>query len=120
MADKMRVLLLAQRFELRGRSRYTMRLCNAFTQRGIDFEVITPDAQMLNPEDILKWHISEYRHLDLPIWAGVIPVRTVIGAVETSPHVPEGVARPPELAHYPEGETLDKALRETQRIYEGG
>ncbi len=63
---------------------------------------------------------DEPEDLDLPIWAGVIPVRTVIGAVETSPHVPEGVARPPELAHYPEGETLDKALRETQRIYEGG
>ncbi|MCA9042559.1 MAG: glycosyltransferase family 4 protein, partial [Planctomycetaceae bacterium] len=72
MADQMKVLLLAQRFELRGRSRYTMRLCNAYTERDIQFEVITPDAHLLSPEDIKRWHISEYRHLDLPVWGRIV------------------------------------------------
>ena len=63
---------------------------------------------------------DEPEDLDLPIWAGVIPVRSVIGAAEPSPHVPAGVAAPGELAHYPEGGRLDDALRAAQRIYEGG
>ncbi|MAT16395.1 MAG: glycosyl transferase family 1 [Planctomyces sp.] len=100
MADKMRVLLLAQRFELRGRSRYTMRLCNAFTQRGIDFEVITPDAQMLNPEDILKWHISEYRHLDLPIWGRIVQKLIERDLLDD----------PPDLIHVQSGSLADFGL----------
>lgn len=57
--------------------------------------------------------------LDLPIWAGVIPVRTVIGAAEPSPHLPDGVARPATLSAYEAGRTLDEALLETQLAYEG-
>ncbi|WP_035715636.1 pyridoxamine 5'-phosphate oxidase family protein [Azorhizobium doebereinerae] len=57
--------------------------------------------------------------MDLPIWAGVIPVRTVIGAIETSPHVPAGVATPDSLGVYAQGATLDSALLATQRLYEG-
>ena len=57
--------------------------------------------------------------LALPIWAGVIPVRTVIGAAEPSPHLPAGVARPATLSPYAEGRTLDEALLETQLAYAG-
>ena len=58
--------------------------------------------------------------LPLPIWAGVIPLRTVIGEAAISPDVPAGVAPPPELGPYRPGRDLGEALTETQRIYEGG
>lgn len=56
--------------------------------------------------------------LDLAVWAGVIPVRTVIGEAEISPHVPTGVARPADLAPYRPGRPLEEAFAEAQAIYE--
>ncbi|TDT96580.1 hypothetical protein DFO45_1775 [Azorhizobium sp. AG788] len=56
--------------------------------------------------------------LGLPIWAGVIPVRTVLGAPETSPHVPAGVPVPDGLGIYALGAPLDEALLAAQRMYE--
>jgi nitroimidazol reductase NimA-like FMN-containing flavoprotein (pyridoxamine 5'-phosphate oxidase superfamily) len=56
----------------------------------------------------------------LPIWAGVIPVRTVLGAAETCPRVAAGVEKPETLAIFPEGGTLDAALATGQRLYEEG
>ena len=57
--------------------------------------------------------------LGLPIWAGIIPLRTVIGEAAISPHVPAGVERPADLAPYRPGRDLAEALTEAQRIYEG-
>ncbi len=54
----------------------------------------------------------------LPVWAGVIPVKTVLGRPEISPHVPAGVTMPDHLAAYGEGRSLDDVLRETQALYE--
>jgi len=54
----------------------------------------------------------------LPVWAGVIPVSTVIGAPQLSPHVPEGVSFPEHLAAYQSGRLLDQALLEAQAAYE--
>ena len=54
----------------------------------------------------------------LPVWAGVIPVKTVLGQAEISPHVPAGVTMPDHLAAYGEGRSLDEVLRETQALYE--
>ncbi|PZX51182.1 hypothetical protein LX76_03223 [Cereibacter changlensis] len=54
-----------------------------------------------------------------PVWAGVLPVRTLIGAAQPCPHVPEGMVRPDKLAAYAEGRRLDEALLEAQRLYEG-
>jgi nitroimidazol reductase NimA-like FMN-containing flavoprotein (pyridoxamine 5'-phosphate oxidase superfamily) len=62
---------------------------------------------------------DEPEDLDLPIWAGVIPLRTMIGEAEVSPHVPAGVDRPADIAAYRPGRTLDEVLAETQRVYEG-
>ncbi|MEZ6046307.1 MAG: glycosyltransferase family 4 protein [Planctomycetaceae bacterium] len=100
MADQMRVLLLAQRFELRGRSRYTMRLCNAFSEQKIAFEVITSDAHLLNPEDIERWHISEYRHLDLPFWGYIVQ-----RLIERDLH-----DEPPDLIHVQSGSLAEFGL----------
>lgn len=55
----------------------------------------------------------------LPIWAGVIPVRTVLGAVETCPRLVDGVGPPATLNLFADGGRLDAALETGQRIYEG-
>ncbi|MDX3928241.1 MAG: pyridoxamine 5'-phosphate oxidase family protein [Shinella sp.] len=55
----------------------------------------------------------------LPIWAGVIPVRSVVGEAETCPRSVPGVKKPETLSVYRPGETLDGALTAAQRIYEG-
>lgn len=55
---------------------------------------------------------------DLPIWAGVIPVRTVLGDVEPCSRLVGGVEQPPELALYPSGTTLDQSLLGAQRAYQ--
>lgn len=62
---------------------------------------------------------DEPEDLDLPIWAGVIPLRTVIGEAEISPEVPAGVALPADLAPYRPGRDFAEALAEAQRRYEG-
>jgi uncharacterized protein len=53
----------------------------------------------------------------LPIWAGVLPVATVIGQPVDSPHLLPGVARPANIAPYTAGSRLDDALLATQAIY---
>ncbi len=58
---------------------------------------------------------GDYGH---PVWAGVLPVRTVIGDHEACPRLPGGVSRPDELSLYPSGGALDRALQEAQRVYE--
>lgn len=58
---------------------------------------------------------EDYGH---PVWAGVIPVRTVVGAEEPCPRLLPGLARPESLSAYREGARLDEALTQTQRLYE--
>jgi nitroimidazol reductase NimA-like FMN-containing flavoprotein (pyridoxamine 5'-phosphate oxidase superfamily) len=47
--------------------------------------------------------------LDLPYWAGVIPVRTLIGEIETDPRTPRA-DRPQHLAAYAAGAELGDVL----------
>ncbi len=54
----------------------------------------------------------------LPIWAGVIPVTTVLGEVQTCHRLVDGVDKPETLSLFPAGGRLDTALLEGQRIYE--
>ncbi|UVK46294.1 pyridoxamine 5'-phosphate oxidase family protein [Mesorhizobium sp. AR07] len=60
---------------------------------------------------------EDYGH---PVWAGVIPVRTVVGAAEPCPRLLPGIERPSNLSGYAEGERLDRALMQAQLAYEGG
>ena len=55
-----------------------------------------------------------------PVWAGVIPVQTVIGAPLPSPALPVEQAHPGHLAPFAEGRRLDETLAETQALYEQG
>lgn len=59
---------------------------------------------------------EDYGH---PVWAGVIPVRMVIGAAEPCPRLLPGIKRPQNLSGYAEGERLDRALMQAQLVYEG-
>ena len=61
---------------------------------------------------------DDEKDFDLPIWAGVIPVTTVLGPVETCHRLVAGVDKPETLSLFPEGGRLDTALLEGQRIYE--
>lgn len=54
----------------------------------------------------------------LPIWAGVIPVTTVLGVVETCPRLVEGVEPPEMLGLFPPGGRLDTSLLAGQDAYE--
>lgn len=63
---------------------------------------------------------DEEEDYDHPVWAGVIPVRTVIGADQPCPRLLPDIARPDHLSAYREGARLDEALVQMQRVYEGG
>lgn len=53
----------------------------------------------------------------LPVWAGVIPVETVLRAEQPSPVLPATIPRPTDLAPYAPGTRLDDALRATQTLF---
>ena len=52
---------------------------------------------------------------DLPIWAGVIPIRQVVGTTIPDPRLKAGIARPDHLAPYGDGQDLDKLLSPTAK-----
>jgi nitroimidazol reductase NimA-like FMN-containing flavoprotein (pyridoxamine 5'-phosphate oxidase superfamily) len=58
---------------------------------------------------------EDYGH---PVWAGVIPVRTVVGEAQPCPRLTPDITRPESLSVYRAGDTLDAALVEAQRLYE--
>lgn len=53
----------------------------------------------------------------LPVWAGVIPVATMIGAAQPSALMPE-TPLAPHLQRFAEGRRLDEVMLETQAIYD--
>lgn len=53
-----------------------------------------------------------------PVWAGVIPIQTVIGTAEPCPRLLPGMAKTAGLAGYREGRRLDETLLEAQQLYE--
>lgn len=58
---------------------------------------------------------EDYEH---PVWAGVIPIRMVVGADQPCARLRPGTARPEGLSVYRDGGRLDEALLEAQRLYE--
>ncbi|OCC02808.1 flavin-nucleotide-binding protein [Labrys sp. WJW] len=59
---------------------------------------------------------EDYGH---PVWAGVIPVQTMIGTAEPCPRLLPGMGKTAGLAGYRAGRRLDEALLEAQELYEG-
>ena len=62
--------------------------------------------------------VDDPADLGHPVWAGVIPVRTVLGPVADCPDLAPGTPRPEGLAAYREDRRLDAALLETQAEYD--
>lgn len=58
---------------------------------------------------------EDYGH---PVWAGVLPVTTVIGAAEPCPRLLPGQEPGADVAPYAPGRTLDAALAEAQALYD--
>jgi nitroimidazol reductase NimA-like FMN-containing flavoprotein (pyridoxamine 5'-phosphate oxidase superfamily) len=55
-----------------------------------------------------------------PVWAGEIPLRTVIGEAVDCPRLPQGLVPGEDLAAYAPGRLLDEAYRATHRRSYGG
>ncbi|WP_198242920.1 hypothetical protein [Bartonella apis] len=55
-----------------------------------------------------------------PIWAGVIPVTTIIGSFQPDERLEKGTTPPETLNVWMSGKRLDDVLRETQQIYMNG
>lgn len=58
---------------------------------------------------------EDYGH---PVWAGVIPVRTILGTAEPCPRLADGVTAGAPFDLYSEGERLDSALAAAMALYE--
>jgi hypothetical protein len=54
----------------------------------------------------------------LPIWAGVVGIKTVIGEDDPCPRLQQGVTRPENLSAYCQGRVLDGVFLEMQHLYE--
>lgn len=52
-----------------------------------------------------------------PVWAGVIPLTTTMGAAQPCPRLMPGVGAPPELSVYAPGQPLEVALRRAQALH---
>lgn len=57
---------------------------------------------------------DDYAHR---VWAGIIPVRTVLESEVPCPRLPSDIARPATLEAYRTGGTLDNALTETHQRF---
>ena len=60
---------------------------------------------------------ADYAH---PVWAGIVPVTTVLGAPEPCPRLLDGMTPGADVGPYQAGRTLDDALTEAQALYDAG
>lgn len=99
MAEPLRVLLLAGRFQVRASSAYTIRLLEGLAAHDVASEMICSDAGKVVPEKRATLPIREYPRFDRPIWG-----RVVLESIRR-----DGQAAPPDLIHvqspavYPQG-----------------
>ena len=124
----------ARRIEEPGEKRHAM---DAFIERFFPGRVALlrePTAQEVKATSILAMEIEQASakvratgpgddeaDFSLPVWAGVVPLRTVIGARQDCPRLPEGVMAADDLGPYRDGRVLDDAFLETyRRAYGGG
>ncbi len=56
----------------------------------------------------------------LPVWAGVIPLRTVVGARQDCPRLPAGVTPMADVTRYETGRVVDEVFLQTHRLNDGG
>ncbi len=118
----------ARRIEDSAEKRHAM---DAFVERffpGRNAALREPTGQEVKATSILSMEIEQAsakiratgpgddeEDFALPIWAGVVPLRTVIGAPEDCPRLPAGLVPGADLAAYREGRVVDEAFLETYR-----
>lgn len=65
--DSLHVLLLSERFEVRGSSTQTLVLAEHLSDYGIRSTIVTPDISSISPERRSRLDVREYRYLDYPL-----------------------------------------------------
>ena len=104
---------------------------NAYVERlypGRNPEVRPIEAQELKATTLLGMTIEEASakvrsgppvddepDYDLPVWAGVVPLREVIGTPVPDPRLTPGTPFPQHLSPYGEGAVLDEVLTRTAK-----
>lgn len=66
------ILLFSGPFTVRGSCAYTLRLAERVPENGFRSTVICPDARQIEAEKRRELRISEYFHLQLPLWNCVV------------------------------------------------
>ena len=66
------ILLFSGPFTVRGSCAYSLRLAERVPTNGFRSTVICPDARQIEPERRRELRISEYFHLQLPLWNSVV------------------------------------------------
>lgn len=72
MAEPLKVLLLAGRFEVRASCAYTLRLLEHLGDHGIQSLMVCSDAARIDPERRAALPIHEYRRFERPLWGRVV------------------------------------------------
>lgn len=72
MPESMRVLFFSDRFEVRGKSAYTLRLAEHLAAEHVTAHIVTPDARVIDPARRDDLSLTEYAHLTLPLWGYVV------------------------------------------------
>ena len=69
---RIKVLLVAGPFEVRGSSGNTLRLAEGLCAYDIETAIVTPNADSIAPARRDRLAVSSYPRLNLPIWGRVV------------------------------------------------
>lgn len=72
MSEPVKVAMLADKFENRGTSAYTLRLADNFPKDRVISRIFCSDASILTRERIEQLRLREYRNQGLPIWGTIV------------------------------------------------
>lgn len=68
----LKVVLLADRFEVRGSSAYTLRLARHLPELGCEVRIVCPDADAIESHQQAELPLCVYPRLMLPVWGRVV------------------------------------------------
>ena len=66
------ILLFSGPFSVRGSCAYSLRLAERLPLNGVRSSLVCPDARQVEPERRRDLHISEFSHLNWPVWGKVV------------------------------------------------
>lgn len=88
-AKPLKVVLVSDRFEVRGSCAYTLRLVKRLKDYGIAPDIVCPNADLIPPAIRASLPIRIYPHMRVPIWG-----RVVLGMIRSDLE-----REPPDLIH---------------------